>query len=248
MRSTCGPALNYAVLVPAFEPDARLPAIVTAVAAGLPRAVVVVDDGSSAGSAVHFQGLHALERVVVLHHGGNRGKGAAIKTGLRCIRERYPDAAGVVTADADGQHTPEDILKVGDHLLRRRDSLILGERSLVGDVPVLSRAGNALTKMVFNLATGLRLSDTQTGLRGIPPGLVPDILRIDGSRYEFELDVLFLCRERGVPIVGVDIKTVYIDGNGSSHFRPVRDSVLISRRLLGHLTRLLWRERRRRAR
>jgi glycosyltransferase involved in cell wall biosynthesis len=237
MHSAGGQTPCYAVVIPTLEPDVRLATIVKSVAAAHSCAVIVVDDGSPARSAPHFRRLHGLERVVVLHHGSNRGKGEAIKTGLRHVLENCPAAVGAVTMDADGQHAPEDALKVGALLLREKYSLILGERSFRGKVPLLSRVGNTLMKAVFNRATGMHLSDTQTGLRGIPLGLVPALLRIGTSRYEFELDTLFLCRERGVPIVVVDVQTVYIDDNRSSHFRPIRDSVLIARRLVVHLTR-----------
>jgi glycosyltransferase involved in cell wall biosynthesis len=239
MRSGGCPSPCYAVIIPAFEPDARLSTIVRAVTAALPRVVVVVDDGSSATSAIHFQELQGLERVVVLRHRSNRGKGEAIKTGLRHVLKHCPDGVGVVTMDADGQHTLEDFLKVRALLLREKQALVLGERAFSGKVPALSRVGNVLTKVIFNCATGMHLSDTQTGLRGIPLGLAPALLQIGSSRYEFELDTLFLCRERGVSIIGVEIRTVYIDDNRSSHFRPVRDSARIYAHLLGHLARLL---------
>jgi glycosyltransferase involved in cell wall biosynthesis len=239
MRSTGGLAPCYAVVIPAYEPDVGLSTTVRAVAAALPRAVVVVDDGSSAGSAARFEELQDLERVVVLRHAGNRGKGAAIKTGLQHVLECFPDVVGVVTMDADGQHTLEDVLKVAAVLLREKHALVLGERAFDGEVPARSLLGNMLTMGIFNLATGMHLADTQTGLRGIPLGVVPEILGIGSSRYEFELDMLFLCRERGIPIIGVAIRTVYVDGNRSSHFRPVRDSARIYARLLGHLSRLL---------
>jgi glycosyltransferase involved in cell wall biosynthesis len=232
------PSRRYAVVVPAFEPDAELLPLVKAVADARPLAVVVVDDGSAAASAVHFKGLEGLEGVSVLRHEVNRGKGEAIKTGLRHVLERIPDAIGAVTMDADGQHTPEDVLKVGALLLRKQEALILGERDFRGDVPLRSRVGNALTKAIFNLATGMNLSDTQTGLRGIPRGLFGAILGIRSSRYEFETDMLFLCRERGVPVVGVGIKTVYVGRNRSSHFRPLRDSARVYSRLLGNFARL----------
>ena len=230
----------YAVVIPAFEPDAGLPGIVRAVATALPRAVViVVDDGSSARSAPHFQALPEPGRVVVLRHGSNRGKGEAIKTGLRHVLEHFPGAVGAVTMDADGQHLLEDVLAVGARLLRDRDALVLGERVFSGKVPLRSRLGNGLTRALFNVATGMGLSDTQTGLRGIPLGLVPAILEIGSSRYEFELDMLFLCRERRFPVVGVEIRTVYIEGNRASHFRPLRDSARVYARLLAFLARLL---------
>ena len=228
----------YVVIIPAFEPGPDLVHIAEAVAATHPRALVVVDDGSSAAAADVFRALAGLDGVTVIRHGRNLGKGEAIKTGLRHVRENFPDAAGAVTMDADGQHALEDVLRVGEVLQREPGALVLGERAFHGEVPLRSRLGNSLTKAIVNVTTGLRLTDTQTGLRGIPFGLFEAVLGIGSSRYEFELDMLFLCRERAIPVVGVPIRTLYIEGNRSSHFRPLHDSVRIYRRLLANLARL----------
>ena len=126
----------YVVIIPAFEPGPDLVHIAEAVAATHPRALVVVDDGSSAAAADVFRALAGLDGVTVIRHGRNLGKGEAIKTGLRHVREHFPDAAGAVTMDADGQHALEDVLRVGEVLQREPAALVLGERAFHGAVPL----------------------------------------------------------------------------------------------------------------
>jgi hypothetical protein len=106
----------------------------------------------------------------------NPGKGAALKTGINYILCEFPDALGVVTADADGQHHPEDILRVAGRLASDRESLILGVRSLRSTVPLHSRIGKRITRSLVWLPIGQRLSDTQTGLRAIPRSLLSELL------------------------------------------------------------------------
>ena len=94
-------------------------------------------------------------------------------------------------------------------------------------MPLRSRLGNNLTRFLFRHLVGLDITDTQTGLRGLPIGLARELLSIRAQRYEFELDMLILCKHRGVGVVEVPIETIYIDGNASSHFSPVLDSMRI---------------------
>ena len=165
--------MRYSVVIPAFDPDTGMLRIAEAVAAACPEALVVVDDGSSAERAGQFRELEGLEGVVVLRHERNRGKGAAIKTGLRYLLEHTPETSGAVTMDADGQHTLEDLLRVGSVLEREKHALVMGVREFGRDVPLRSRVGNVVTKKLFNFVTGMDLADTQSGLRGIPMSLVP---------------------------------------------------------------------------
>ena len=158
------------ILIPAYEPDEKLTDLVRrGTEAGL-GTFVVVDDGSGPDKAPVFQQVEALG-AHVCHHEKNRGKGAAIKTGMTYIRETFPQAAGAVTADADGQHAVEDIQALAAEVRQRGESLILGVRSFDTDtVPWHSRAGNRITAAIFRLLTGIQCPDTQTGLRGIPAG------------------------------------------------------------------------------
>ena len=107
------------------------------------------------------------------------------------------------------------------------DKLVLGVRTFGKTVPLRSRLGNHLTRAVMYLITGQRIADTQTGLRGIPHPLMQRLLRVAGTGYEFELEMLIICKHNSQPMVQEKIQTIYIDGNTSSHFNPVLDSLRI---------------------
>jgi putative flippase GtrA len=112
---------------------------------------------------------------------------------------------------------------------------VLGSRAFTGNVPARSRFGNAATKLLFTLATGERIPDTQTGLRGYPAVMLPWLRSVRGERYEYELNLLLEARHAGYSIQSVDIATVYLDHNSGSHFRPLADSVRIYAPLLKFL-------------
>jgi glycosyltransferase involved in cell wall biosynthesis len=216
------------ILIPAFLPDHRLTSLVAQLADSTGVAgVVIIDDGSGPGSEAIFAALAKFDRVRVLTHASNRGKGAALKTGLNYAARAFRDSAGVVTADADGQHAAKDVLLVAAALREHRGSLVLGARLFDTTAPFRSRFGNAATRAIMRVLTGQRLRDTQTGLRGIPMDLVPDLVRLRSTGYDFELDMLLACRDAAREIREVPISTIYIDGNKSSHFNPLLDSMRI---------------------
>jgi glycosyltransferase involved in cell wall biosynthesis len=226
MSDTSVPAAP-AVLIPAYKPTDALVRLVDRLSAMPFRAVVVVDDGSGPAFEARFAAVAGMPRVSVLRHAVNRGKGAALKTGFNHVLCAWPDASGVVTADADGQHHPDDIRRVADALAAHGGDVILGARDVGAGAPLRSRFGNGITRLLFGLLAGRRLSDTQTGLRGIPMGVVPPLLRLGSSGYEFELEMLLLCKHLDVRIREVGIRTIYVDGNASSHFDPLFDSMRI---------------------
>ncbi len=212
---------DVAILIPALDPDEKLVAFVREIRA-LFGHVVVVDDGSTSGAEA-FAAVRPLADIVLVHE-ENRGKGAALRTGFAWILENLPCVAGVVTADADGQHLPRDVARVADALRSHPGGLVLGARSFSGKVPFRSRFGNWWARMFFRMLTGLSILDTQTGLRGVPRGLLPRMLAIRGDRYEFEMEMLVQSRDFPSPPLQIPIETVYIDENRSSHFHPLRDT------------------------
>jgi hypothetical protein len=132
-----------------------------------------------------------------------------------------------LTADADGQHHPADILKVAERLEASPGTLVLGARQFDGHVPLRSRCGNILTRFALRWIGGARLTDSQTGLRGIPRALIAPLLEIPSSGYEFELDMLLLAKHGSIAIVEQPIRTIYSAGNPTSHFNPLLDSLKI---------------------
>lgn len=213
------------VLIPAYKPDTRLPQLVEMLR-GRGLDVLVVDDGGGEEYLPYFARCESFGARVA-RHAVNLGKGRALKTGLNEIQLHWPMVSGVITADADGQHTPEDILKVARALEANPRALIVGGRAFTGSVPWKSRAGNAITRMVYRLATGIRIHDTQTGLRGLPREALGWMTALPGERYEYEMNMLLKLREYVLPALEVPIETVYIDDNAGSHFNTLRDSARI---------------------
>ena len=214
---------NAVVLIPAYNPDDKLLALLPELRRRFAR-IVLVNDGSTTGLDVFARAEPLVERILV--HPRNRGKGAALKTGFEYIGD-----ADVVTADADGQHTPDDIARVAEALGGHRRGLVLGVRAFSGDVPFRSRFGNFWTRWLFYLMTGLMVRDTQTGLRGIPGPLLPRLRAIPGERYEYEMAVLADAKNHEERPLQVPISTVYIADNATSHFNPILDTVRIYRSL-----------------
>jgi glycosyltransferase involved in cell wall biosynthesis len=201
--------------------------VVRALAAKAVPAIVIVDDGSGPEYRDVFARAAAFPNVHLVRHATNLGKGAALKTGINYALCAFPGLVGIVTADADGQHHPDDIVRIADTLLARPDCLVLGSRAFDGAVPWRSRFGNSLTSMVVHALIGQKLTDTQTGLRGIPTSLLLRILRIESTGYEYELEMLIAAHHSSVPVIEEPIRTIYEDGNKSSHFNPIVDSMKI---------------------
>ena len=221
--------MNRIALIPAYMPDEKM----IDVSKGLYQEgfeIIIVNDGSPETFNKAFSDASRYARILV--HNENKGKGEALKTGLEYIHRTYDAPYTVVNADADGQHRLEDIIKVISVAETNRSCLVLGSRKMEGKVPFKSRAGNAITRFVYRLTTGNIVYDTQTGLRAYSDKLVPELLQISGSRYEYEMNMLMELPKHGIEIKEELIKTVYIGKNESSHFDPIKDSIKIYREIL----------------
>lgn len=212
-------------LIPAYEPDEKLLELIDRLYEARLR-VVVVDDGSGESYREIF--ASARPKAEVLTHEQNRGKGCALKTGLAYIERHCAENTAVVTLDADGQHSLEDAEKALGAAESAPGTLVLGCRRFDGkNVPARSRFGNRLTCLIYKLATGISVSDTQTGLRAFTAGLIPFLLRVEGDRYEYEMNVLLECPRRKIEISEVPVATIYLNGNAGSHFSAIKDSLRI---------------------
>lgn len=217
--------MTTVALIPSYQPDERLISLVSSLRErGLDG--VVVDDGSGERYRPIFQKVAQL--ATVIGYGVNRGKGHALKRGMSFIRDHYAKDAVVVTVDADGQHDLDDVERCAHEAERDQGAMVLGCRSFdAAEVPLRSRFGNTITRAVYRLASGLSVSDTQTGLRSFSVALIDVLMGVAGERYEYEMNVLLACPAHHIEIREVPIQTIYEDGNASSHFRAVQDSVRI---------------------
>lgn len=180
-------AYRLAVLIPAYRPSESLPGLVRdLIAKSLPH-IIVVDDGSGPDFHDFFARLSELPGVEILRHAANLGRGAAIKTGLNYTLCQYPGLVGIVTADADDQCRADDIEHVAESLLAHPRSLVLPH-----------------AVSILDALTG---DDSQTGLRGIPAGLVPRILQLEANGPEFDVEMPIAARRWGIPVTEESIST-----------------------------------------
>ena len=214
--------MNY-IVIPAYQPDNKLITLIEKIHEKSDFHILVIDDGSSSKCQKIFD--KAKQYATVLRHEVNQGKGQALKTAFSYIQEQNIYGT-VVTADADGQHKIWDIFRAANKASENPNKLILGVRAFTGKVPLRSRFGNSLTKVLFKLQTGVGVTDTQTGLRAFTTNLIPFMLKIEGQRYEYEMNML-LEASKEYEILEVPIETVYINDNEDSHFRPIKDGLMI---------------------
>ena len=232
--------INTAVVIPCLNPDDRMVDYVKALSDQGFAKIIVVNDGSTEEYDPFFARAESYSSCVVLRHVENRGKGCALKTAMKYYLDSVTDCNGIITADADGQHTLEDAVNIAGLMNSMDDALILGSRDFSqDDVPARSRFGNRCTSVVFKLAHGSYLRDTQTGLRGIPNKLIPVFADLRGERYEYEMNMLIYAAHKKTAISEVKIETIYIDNNSGSHFNAVRDGLRIYKLLFGQVGKFM---------
>lgn len=221
--------MEYIALIPSYQPDDLL--VRTVLECMQSFKIVVVDDGSGPDYKSIFNMIP--KACTVLTHETNKGKGAALKTGLKYIQETYKGQEYVVvTVDGDGQHTYSDAMKVAEKAEKNPNCLILGSRNFKETEQKKSKFGNFVARTLMKLTTGNNIYDTQTGLRAFTDKNIENLLEIEGNRYEYETNmILYLSRER-IPIIEVSIATIYLDNNSRSHYNPLRDSLRIFKQFL----------------
>jgi len=229
---------RFAVVIPTYNHGGRVAAVAReALTLGWP--VFVVDDGSTDDTAEQLRSVPGLH---VIRHAANRGKGAALISGMR---RAAAVADYVITMDADGQHDPADARSLAAALATDHRVIVVGRREMA-DAPWTSRKGRSFSNFWVWLSGGPKLADSQSGFRIYP---LPEILDLDvvSHRYQFEVEVLAKAGWQGIPVVEAPISARYgADLPRISHFHPFVDfmrnfgafSRLITRRVF---TPALWR-------
>ncbi|MFQ5599050.1 MAG: glycosyltransferase family 2 protein [Candidatus Krumholzibacteriia bacterium] len=212
-------------LVPAYNEGARVAAVVRGARAYLP--VLVVDDGSKDDTAAHAEGAGAE----VLRQTPNQGKGAALRAGFRHAIDAGYDA--VLTADADGQHDPDEIPGFLKRHAETSADLIIGARDF-SQMPPIRRFANTVGRWCFSWALGRPVRDNQSGYRLISRRLMEAMLQSSEHGFEFEVEMIVDCVRRGFGLEWVPIRTIY--AGETSHIDKSHH--------VKHFFRVVWQTRR----
>ena len=219
--------MQRAYLIPAFQASRSLKQVIDDLRTHDPdAALLVVDDGSTDGTG----DVARAAGIDVVTHAGNRGKGIALRSGFAWLAERGFRTA--VTVDADGQHRGEDAVMLARHEAPA-DALVLGVRDLVRDgAPKPNQLSNRFSNWWVSRFAGVRLSDTQCGLRRYPLRATLS-LGSDARGYGFEADMLVRAARRGLAIVEVPVRVIYPpEAERVTHFHSVADPARIVARLV----------------
>ncbi len=224
---------DVAILIPAYNPSNKLKKLVDDLKEYEIGKILIINDGSDSRHNKIFEELQKIDNIEVIGYSSNKGKGVALKYGINYYLENYKNKyKGIITVDADYQHAPTDIINVALRLLGNQDSLILGVRDFNSKkVPFASKFGNKLTSIVFNFLYGIKIKDTQTGLRGIPNRHLNLCLESSGKRFEYEMNMLIKFVKNKINILFVPINTIYYK-KSESKFNRIIDSIIIYKAML----------------
>ncbi|MBQ8374961.1 MAG: bifunctional glycosyltransferase family 2/GtrA family protein [Clostridia bacterium] len=224
---------NAALAIPALNPTPAFFYLVESLTKHFGD-IIIVNDGSDETHSDVFREIKRVfgEKIRLLSHEQNRGKGAALKTAFAYylesdLKDRY---LGVVTMDCDGQHEVSDAVKLDAALGQEHCRCIhIGCRNLNSKVmPFRSKLGNKATALAFSLLYGVKLKDTQTGLRGFSGDILDWLVGLQGDRFEYEMNMLIHSKEAEIALIEHSITTKY-EVNHTSHYHTVSDSLRVAK-------------------
>lgn len=211
------------VLVPTYNNAATVETVLRAIQAAGERDILVVNDGSTDGTAAI---LARIDGITVITNDRNRGKGYSLRRGFEAALAK--GFAYAITIDSDGQHAPGEIAKLRAAIAANPGAMIMGARDMSGaDVPGKSSFGNRFSNFWFRVETGWKLTDTQTGFRAYPLAATCSF-RAWTTRFEYEVETIVRLAWRDVPFVQVPVSVRYDFPERVSHFRPGKDFLRIS--------------------
>ncbi|HLO27419.1 MAG TPA: glycosyltransferase family 2 protein [Geobacteraceae bacterium] len=209
--------MGTCVIIPAYNAEAAIADVAReALQAGFP--LLVVDDGSTDGTAARLKGLP----VNVISHRKNLGKGQALQTGFAWALEH--GFAGAVTMDGDGQHDPTAIpLLAASAAERGSDILIASRAEQFRQMAGLRSSWNRFGSWCIEKRTGFDISDSQSGFRYYSARLLRGV-KLDAAGYDLEMEILLKAWRGGFRIDSIPVAARVADGRATSHFRAVRDT------------------------
>lgn len=211
-------SMKILAVIPAYNEAERIKRVIKGAKRHLP--VLVVDDGSTDATAQIAESNGAS----VLELAPNQGKGIALRSGFQYALDVGVEA--VLTLDADGQHDPEDIPAFLSSYQLKKGDLTIGERDF-NQIPPVRRLANTLGRKSFSWAVGQPVSDNQSGYRLISKRMMEAVITSRESGFEFEVEMIVVCIQRGYKLVWVPIQTIYREEG--SHIHPIKHVIEFSR-------------------
>lgn len=219
------------VIIPAYNPNEKLIELVEKI----DNEIIIINDGTSKEREYIFKKL--VPSVIVLNNKVNKGKGYSLKKGFKYVEDNLQEGIiGIVTADADGQHTVKDVQKIiyrlKENYHKKSEKVILGSRNFnQKGIPFKNKVANKISSYILKKKIGIYVKDTQTGLRGIPKKYLQEIQKISGEGFEYEQNMLKNIIKRKIPYEELEIMTIY-NRNNKSNFKIFKDSYRIIKSIL----------------
>lgn len=213
------------IVIPSYEPNFRLLDLIDDLNSFFRFInIVVVNDGTVDKSI--FDEAIKKDNVTLLTHEVNKGKGEALKTAFRYLKS-LNEKMIVATIDSDGQHLAKDIKRCIDFYKTFNEGLLLGSRMFEGDVPIKSKIGNNSSRYLLRCCMNKYVYDSQTGLRVFNDDMLDFLIKVKGSRFEYEMNMIIDVIKTRTLLTEMKIDTVYFDNNAKTHFRPIKDFLKI---------------------
>ena len=209
---------RISVIIPAYNEEKRIGKVLQRIPEFVDE-VIVVDDGSNDRTSEVARKFG----VEVIRLERNEGKGKAMSEGIKAANGDI-----IVFMDADGQHRPEEIVKLVEPIVNGEADFVIGSRLIKaqGERPLIRKISNFITTYLIRLKLGISVRDTQSGFRAIRREFLPEI---ESKRYEVETEVLIKAVKKGARVKEVPVSMIY--GVETGHFR-FEDIVRFLRALL----------------
>lgn len=220
--------MSHAVIIPVYKEDQCTLDLCAKLKSLGAEHIVIVNDGCTQKSSFFNELISMGCHIVSIKK--RSGKGISLRAGFEFAEKNLYNISGFITADADGQHKAEDIMRVSRALELRPDSLIIGCRDVKkSKLTLLRKIGKSFSQAYFKIITGIYCKDTLSGLRGIPATLYNALMNTDGDKFDYEMNFLTKCADLKIPFFNVNIIAMPVEKGAKASYRPVRDTYLIYR-------------------
>jgi len=197
--------MKLAVIIPAHNEEKNIREVILGVKK-YANNIIIVDDGSKDNT--YLIAKEAANDILVLRHKINLGKGAAVKTGCEAALKLGAEAIAIM--DADGQHSPEDLMKLVEKLEKENLDIVFGVRPINKKMPILTFLGNRFLTKMGNLLSGLSLDDTQSGFKVFKTSVYQKIAW-QASDYSLETEIIIRTSKNNLKYSQLPIQTIYKD-------------------------------------